>query len=88
MTRRLTESIAVSLALACALMASDALAHAIGGSDAAFVKATALITHRRVAEGNGRVRRIAIAALARRLIIALWHYLEHGVIPEGAVVKG
>lgn len=44
--------------------------------------------HRRVAEGKGRVRRIAIAALARRLIIALWHYLEHGVIPEAAVVKG
>lgn len=39
---------------------------------------------RRVAEGTGRVRRIAIAALARRLVIALWHYVEHGVIPEGA----
>jgi transposase len=33
------------------------------------------------------VRRIAITALARRLMIALWHYLEHGVIPEGAVVR-
>jgi len=43
--------------------------------------------HRRVADGTGRVRRIAIAALARRIMIALWHYLEHGVIPQGAIVK-
>lgn len=43
--------------------------------------------HRRVADGAGRVRRITIAALARRLMIALWHYLEHGVIPQGAVVR-
>lgn len=42
---------------------------------------------RRVNEATGRVRRIAIAALARRLMIALWHYLEHGVIPEGAIVR-
>lgn len=40
---------------------------------------------RRVADGTGRVRRIAIAALARRLVIALWHYVEHGVVPEGAI---
>jgi transposase len=36
---------------------------------------------------NKRARRIAIVALARRLAIALWRYLEHGVIPEGAVMK-
>lgn len=41
----------------------------------------------RVTDTTGKVRRIAIAALARRLMIALWHYLEHGVIPEGAVVR-
>jgi hypothetical protein len=28
------------------------------------------------------VRRIAIVALARKLIVALWHFLEAGVIPE------
>ncbi|MFC1706581.1 IS110 family transposase [Planctomycetota bacterium] len=33
-----------------------------------------------------RIRRIAIVALARRLLIDLWHYLDHGVIPEGAYV--
>jgi len=34
-----------------------------------------------------RHKRIAIVAVARRLIIALWRYLEHGVVPEGAVLK-
>ena len=38
---------------------------------------------RRVADGKGRVRRIAIAALARRLIVALWRYVEHGLIRKG-----
>jgi transposase len=43
--------------------------------------------NRRFASGGKRMRRIGIVALARRLIIALWRYLEHGVIPEGAVLK-
>lgn len=34
-----------------------------------------------------RAKRIAIVAVARRLAISLWRYLEHGVIPEGAVLK-
>jgi len=29
------------------------------------------------------MRRIGIVALARRLAIALWRYLEEGLIPEG-----
>jgi transposase len=38
--------------------------------------------------GNGqRSRKIGIVALARRLMIALWHYVEHDVIPEGATLK-
>ena len=38
--------------------------------------------------GNGkRMRRVGIVALARKLLIALWHYLEQGVIPEGAVLQ-
>jgi transposase len=36
---------------------------------------------------NRRARRIAIVAVARRLAIALWHYLKDGVIPEGAHLK-
>jgi transposase len=38
--------------------------------------------------GSRRLRRIGIVALARKLLIALWHYGEHGEIPEGAIVKG
>jgi transposase len=38
--------------------------------------------------GSRRLRRIGIVALARKLLIALWHYVEHGDIPEGAIVKG
>jgi transposase len=31
--------------------------------------------------------RIAIVALARKLMISLWRYLTSGMIPEGAVIK-
>lgn len=37
--------------------------------------------------GGKRMRRIGIVALARKLLIALWKYLEQGIMPEGAVVK-
>jgi transposase len=40
---------------------------------------------RRWGEGNSRQRRIGIVALARKLLVALWRYLEAGVVPEGAV---
>ncbi len=43
--------------------------------------------NKRFAGAGSRMRRIGIVALARRLAIALWHYLEHGVIPEGATLK-
>ena len=41
----------------------------------------------RFANGSGRLRRIGIVALARRLLIDLWRYLKDGVIPEGAQLK-
>jgi transposase len=41
----------------------------------------------RVGDKRGRVRRIAIVALARRLLIALWRYVTDGEVPEGAVLK-
>ena len=41
----------------------------------------------RFGSGGKRMRRIGIVALARKLLIALWHYLEHGVLPQGAVLK-
>ncbi len=42
---------------------------------------------RRFGEGSSRVRRIGIVALARKLLVALWRYLETGLIPRGAVLK-
>ena len=41
----------------------------------------------RVGQARGRVRRIAIVALARKLLVALWRYATQGVVPEGAVFK-
>jgi transposase len=42
----------------------------------------------RVGATKGRIRRIAIVALARKLLVALWRYLETGAVPQGAVLKG
>jgi transposase len=42
----------------------------------------------RVGTVKGRIRRIAIVALARKLLVALWRYLETGLVPRGAVFKG
>jgi transposase len=42
---------------------------------------------RRVGTARGRVRRIAIVAVARKLLVALWRYVTQGVVPEGAVLK-
>jgi transposase len=39
---------------------------------------------RRFGQGNQRTRKIGIVAVARKLVIALWRYLEEGEIPEGA----
>jgi transposase len=42
---------------------------------------------RRYATGGARLRRIGIVALARKLLIALWRYLETGQLPTGAQLK-
>ena len=41
---------------------------------------------RRFGQGKSRVRKIGIVALARKLLIALWKYLETGEVPAGAEV--
>jgi len=41
----------------------------------------------RVGNERGRIRRITIVALARKLLIALWRYVTQGEVPEGAVLK-
>jgi transposase len=43
--------------------------------------------NQRFAGTGKRLRRIGIVALARHLAIALWRYLEHGEIPDGAILK-
>jgi transposase len=43
--------------------------------------------HNRVGKLKGRIRRIAIVAVARKLLIALWRYLETGLVPDGAILK-
>lgn len=40
----------------------------------------------RVGDVKGRIRRIALVALARKLMVALWRYLITGVVPAGAVL--
>lgn len=41
----------------------------------------------RFGHGSSRLRRIGIVALARKLLIALWRFLETGAVPEGAHLK-
>jgi transposase len=42
---------------------------------------------RRFGHGSSRMRRIGIVALARKLLIQLWRYLESGTPPTGALLK-
>ena len=41
----------------------------------------------RVGAMGGRIRKIMIVVLARKLLVALWRYVTQGVVPEGAVFK-
>jgi transposase len=43
--------------------------------------------HERVGKAKGRIRKIAIVAMARKLMVALWRYLETGLVPTGAVMR-
>jgi transposase len=42
---------------------------------------------RRTLDASKRIKRVAIVALARKLMVALWRYLTTGLVPEGAVLK-
>jgi transposase len=42
---------------------------------------------RRTLNASKRIKRVAIVALARKLIVALWRYLTTGLVPEGAMLK-
>ena len=41
----------------------------------------------RFGHGNARMRRVGIVALARKLLVALWKYVDHGEVPAGARVR-
>ena len=41
---------------------------------------------KRFASGNARMRRVGIVALARKLLVALWKYLEKDEAPAGAIL--
>ena len=41
----------------------------------------------RAAGQSPRIRRIMLVALARKLAVALWRYVETGLIPDGAVMS-
>lgn len=34
-----------------------------------------------------RSKKVGIVAVARKLLVALWHFLDHGVVPTGATLK-
>src|SRR5262249_56264416 len=42
---------------------------------------------RRFGSGNKRARKVGIVALARKLLLALWRYVDRGELPEGAAAK-
>ena len=41
----------------------------------------------RVGAMGGRIKKVLIVALARKLLVALWRYVKDGVIPDGARMK-
>jgi transposase len=41
----------------------------------------------RLAGAAGRMKKVLLVALARKLLIALWRYAIHGVVPQGVVLK-
>ena len=41
----------------------------------------------RVRRDGGRMRKVAVVALARKLLVALWKYVTAGVVIEGAAMK-
>jgi transposase len=41
----------------------------------------------RYGHGTSRMRRTGIVAVARKLLVDLWQYLETGALPEGAVTQ-
>ena len=43
--------------------------------------------HDRLGGARGRLRKVMIVALARKLLVALWRYLRDGAVPQGVGLK-
>jgi transposase len=43
--------------------------------------------HDRLGGSRGRLRKVMIVALARKLLIALWRYIQDGAVPQGMELK-
>jgi transposase len=43
--------------------------------------------HERVEHNGGRLKKTAIVALARKLLVALWKYVSAGIVIEGAILS-
>jgi transposase len=43
--------------------------------------------HARVAQNGGRLKKVMITALARKLVVALWKHVSAGVVIEGAIMR-
>lgn len=43
--------------------------------------------HQRFANGSKRTRRIGIVAVARKLLVGLWKYLDKQIVPAGSIFK-
>jgi transposase len=41
----------------------------------------------RIAQNGGRLKKVMITALARKLVVSLWKYVSAGVVIEGAVMR-
>ncbi len=52
-----------------------------------FALLTSGSSYKRFGGMGMRGRKVGIVALARKLAIALWRFVEEGVIPEGATLK-
>ena len=48
---------------------------------------TTLWFQRRYGQASRRMRRVGIVGVARKLLIELWRFVEHGVLPPGAQLK-
>jgi transposase len=44
-------------------------------------------SQQRFGHGSSRLRRRGIVALARKLLMALWWFVETGVLPDGSALK-